>query len=330
VTLTPPASGRRYIVAGKDLKTGIPGSDSSDSAEYFELGWEVTTTYLQIVHGRGTGLFTDFDIVVTATGREFLYRSSFSTVITYSEFRQLDSAPARVLDLVRWTSDLYSGDTWLRKLRIRSLYLRWFHVWRYRIRYRRFRTGLPMAAPPLDAFRVEDPFFCVCIRFRDHQPQRNLSKEYLESLLDALSDTRCYLVGFGAESLIRHPSHRVCTLAEFAALVRLPNCKAVIGTMSGPMQLAQMIHANRLAVIDLDDHYRLWGHLLPSVLSDLCNFPGVTHSVYNYRPSVEQLLADLSLPRPASRVSDASYRENPQFFDAEARNGHAFFEHDLP
>ena len=290
---------RRYIVAGKDLKTGAPGSDSSSSDEYFELGWEVTTTYLQIVHGRSTGTFTDADVIVTASGREFLYRSSFSRVISYSEFRQLGIEPARVLDLVKWTSDLYTGDTWLRKLRLRALYLRWFHFWRYRIRYRRyirFNAGLPMERPAMDAFPVDEEFFCVCIRFRDHQPQRNLPREYLASLLDALRDKRCYLVGFGAEDLIRHSRHQVCSLAEFAALVRSPSCKAVIGTMSGPIQLAQMIHANRLVVIDLDDHYRLWGKTHPSVLSDLCNFPRVGHSVYNYRPTVTQLLEDLSKP----------------------------------
>jgi hypothetical protein len=98
--------------------------------------------------------------------------------------------------------------------------------------------------------------------------------------------------------------------------------------MTGPIQLAQMIHANRLVVIDLDDHFRLWGRLLPSVLSDLCNFRKVRHSVYNYRPSVKQLLQDLAAADPVSRISPASYRQNPRFFDAERRNGHAFFEHD--
>ena len=45
--------------------------------------------------------------------------------------------------------------------------------------------------------------------------------------------------------------HRVCSLAAFAALVQSANCQAVIGTMTGPIQLAQMIHANRLVVIDM-------------------------------------------------------------------------------
>jgi hypothetical protein len=175
----------RYIVAGKDVKTGVPGSDSSSSDEYFELGWEVTTTYLQLAHGRRTGTFTDDDVVVTATGREFLYRSSFQRVISYRQFRELEIEPSRILDLVKWTSELYSGDTWLRKLRLRSLYLRWFHFWRYRIRYRGFKAGLPMERPLMEGFPADEPFLCVCIRFRDHQPQRNLPREYLDCLLDA-------------------------------------------------------------------------------------------------------------------------------------------------
>jgi hypothetical protein len=286
----------RYIVAGKDAKAGIPGSDSWDSDEYFELGWEVTTTYLQVVHGKATGTFTSSDVIVTASGREFLYRSSFPAVISYTEFRKLGIPAADVLDLVKWTSNLYTGDTWLRKLRIRPYYLHWYHFWRYRLLYRRgpLEAGLPMETPPMDGFAIDEPFYCVCIRFRDHQPQRNLPKEYLAGLLDALAGTRCYLVGFGAEDLVRHPRHAACSLAQFATLVRSSNCQAVIGTMTGPMQLAQMIHRNRLLVIDLDDHHRLWGRTHPSVLSDLCNFPRVTHTVYNYRPTVEQLLGDLA------------------------------------
>jgi hypothetical protein len=333
--MTSPASGRphgtdgpRYLVAGKDLKTGVPGSDSSNSDEYFELGWEVTTTYLQLVHGRRHGTFTDSDVVVTASGREFLYRSSFSTVISYTEFRQLGVEAGRVLDLVKRTSELYSGDTWLRKLRLRALYLRWFHFWRYRIRYRHFKNGLPMETASIGPFPVAEEFLCICIRFRDHQPQRNLPKAYLGSLLDAVSDRRCYLVGYGAEDLIRHSRHSVCSLAEFAALVQSRNCAAVIGTMTGPIQLAQMIHPNRLFVFDLDDHYRQWGRMVPSILSDLCNFPRGRHALYTYRPTVDQLLRDLSAPGPESRITAQSYQQSPRFFDAEHQKGHAFFEHD--
>jgi hypothetical protein len=318
-----------YVVAGKDLKTGVPGSDSSDSDQYFELGWEVTTTYLEIVHGRETGRFTGSEVIVTASGREFLYRASFSSVIPYREFCQRHVEGSQVLDLVKQTSDRYFGNTWLRKLRVRGLYLRWFHFRRYRIGYRRLVNRLPMDVPPIDPSSVADEFLCICIRFRDHQPQRNLPREYLVSLLDDLSDARCFLVGHGAEDFIWHPRHRVCSLAEFAALVRRPGCRAVIGTMTGPIQLAQMIHPNRLVVIDLDDHYRQWSRLFPSVLSDLCNFPRGRHSVYNYRPSVKQLLQDLSEPLPASRVTPQSYRQNRRFFDDDARKGHAFFEHDL-
>src|SRR5437588_4882950 len=317
----------RYVIAGKDLKTGVPGSDSADSDQYFELGWEVSTTYLQIAYGRKTGTFTDKDIIVTASGREFLYTSSFSTVIPYREFWERRIDPAPVVDLVRSTNDLYFGDTWLRKLRLRRLYLKWFHFWRYRMRYSRVLRDLPMDASS-ERLPITDDFVCICIRFRDHQPQRNLPAEYLRSLLDALSDKRCYLVGFGAERLVSHPLHRVCSLAEFATLVRHPRCTAVIGTMTGPVQLAQMIHPNRLVVIDLADHYRQWSRLVPSVLSDLCNFARGRHSVYNYLPSVPQLLDDLATPLPESRVTAESYRQDRRFFDGEVRKGHAFFEHD--
>src|SRR5437764_14714380 len=106
----------RYVIAGKDLKAGVPGSDSADSDQYFELGWEVSTTYLQVVYGRKTGTFTDKDIIVTASGREFLYTSSFSTVIPYREFcqRRIDHAP--VGDRFIWTRDLYFRYTLLQTL----------------------------------------------------------------------------------------------------------------------------------------------------------------------------------------------------------------------
>jgi hypothetical protein len=185
-----------------------------------------------------------------------------------------------------------------------------------------------MDLPSIDVRSVAEEFYCICIRFRDHQPQRNLPREYLDDLLGALRGTRCFLVGHGSEEFIRHSGHSVCSLAEFAALVQHPHCRAVIGTMTGPIQLAQMIHPHRLVVIDLDDHYRLWGHLFPSVLSDLCNFPRARHSVYNYRPSVEQLLQDLSVGSPTSRVDRDAYRQHQRFFDAEFRKGHAFFDHD--
>ena len=67
---------------------------------------------------------------------------------------------------------------------------------------------------------------------------------------------------------------------------------------------------------------------MPCVLSDVCNFPRVRHSVYNYRPSVTQLLRDLSVASPASRITAASYRRDRRLFDSDAGKGHAFFEYD--
>jgi len=325
----PEPRARSYIVVGKDLKAGVPGSDSSDSEQYFELGWEVTTTYLETVYGRQTGRFSGEETVVTASGREFLYRASFADVMTFTDFSALGIDPPQVIDLVRRTSARYTGDTWLRKLRLRAACLRAYHWWQYRIRYRSAAMrNLPMALPALDPARLAEEFYCLCIRFRDHQPQRNLPGEYLIELLDALRDRRCFLVGHGSEQLIRHPLHHVCTLAEFAALARHPQCAAVIGSMTGTMQLAQMIHRRRLLVIDLDRHYHLWGRLYPSVLSDLCNFPGVPHLLYEYRPSIAQLTSDLAMPHPESRITDEAYREDPRFFDEERRLNHALFQYD--
>jgi hypothetical protein len=242
----------RVFLTGYDCAKGWPGDDVSIQRPYFELGWEVATTHLDLKHLLSTGRACAQDLVVTASGREFLYRAQLPHVISYDAFRR---TPLRVGDDVVALTDRYSDgvippdyfDTGCQS-----------PAARYRHLVEDAALIRSIDCVSLEVLGLDDGYCCVAIRRRDHAPSRNLPESVIRRLLLDLTGEykRVFVVGHGNTALRSIPGVVPVDLASFASLINDPRCELVLGTMTGPIQLACLIaQARACVVITLRDDY---------------------------------------------------------------------------
>lgn len=242
----------RIFVAGYDCAKGQPGDDVSAQKPYFELGWEVATTHLDFKHLIAIHAACTDDLVVTASGREFLYRSEHPNVISYDAFRRM---PLRQGDeVIALTSRYLDGSIppdYFNE-RCRSPNARYRHLLDDAVHIRNiYRVSL-------ESLGLGDGYCCVAIRRRDHAPSRNLPESVIRLLLSVLASEyrRVFVVGHGNTGLRSMPGIIPVNLEIFASLISDPRCGLILGTMTGPIQLASLIAEARLcAVVTLRDDY---------------------------------------------------------------------------
>jgi hypothetical protein len=242
----------RIFLTAYDLAKGRPGDDVSMDKPYFELGWEVVTTHLDLKHLVATGHACAQDLVVTASGREFLYRSQLPHVVSFDNFQRM---PLRDRDEVVALTDRYSDglvppdyfDT---------------GCWSPGAHYRHLAQDAALIRSIdrvcLESLGAEEKYCCVAIRRRDHAPSRNLPESVVRRVLSELAAEyrRVFVVGHGNTGLRSMFGVVPVDLASFASLISDPRCGLVLGTMTGPIQLACLISQSPLCVvIALRDDY---------------------------------------------------------------------------
>ena len=253
----------RYFVAGFDVAKGTLADDVSDERPYFELGWEVVTTHFDAKRMKKTGqIDSGRDVIVTCSGREFLYRAEFDRVIDYAEFtrRGADAQDCH------WLTGRYAEG----RVPI-SYFDREPHspasCYRYLDEDREILQS--MAVPDVSALHQGKRYCCFCVRKRRHGAYRNITDEVANRVARRLAESyeRIFVVGMGAEHLDKPPYVCHVSLQTYASLIAQPECDLVLGTMTGPMQLASVISRARLcAVIKNYDGYDIDGQNHPVCL----------------------------------------------------------------
>jgi hypothetical protein len=241
----------RIFLTGYDCAKGQPGDDVSIEKPYFELGWEVATTHLDLKHLLATGRASTQDLVVTASGREFLYRAQLPHVISYDAFRRMrlrDGVVAVLTD--RYSNGLIPADYFDTGCRSPAA--------RYRHLVEDAALIRSIDRVSLETLSLDDGYCCVAIRRRNHAPSRNLPERVIRQILFDLTGEyrRVFVVGHGNTGLRSMPGVVPVDLASFASLISDPRCGLVLGTMTGPIQLACLIARARVCVvITLRDDY---------------------------------------------------------------------------
>ena len=78
-----------YIVCGIDFKSGTKEDDSILLNQYFELGWEMVGSRIDVIAQKNMGLFDQENTtIVTLADRMFMYQKLFKNVISSKEFLQ--------------------------------------------------------------------------------------------------------------------------------------------------------------------------------------------------------------------------------------------------
>ena len=238
----------------------------------FELGWEVTTTHLLAKRMFIAGIAKrETHCVVTLAGREFLY-SDICEVISWQKFLgatnydALRTCAPNVIDLARRFA--------MRDIQGSFKIFNGSPAFRYR-----FESDFWEVSDTLEGQKVADaeekPFAVACWRYRDgHFECRNTPREVADRINDSLVSRglRVYVVGLGCESLCNGDTIRHCTLPEMAWLVKRPNCKAVVGAMTGTTQLAALLTAAPVSVYQHNPRQPVNCQNHPAVLGNCVNF----------------------------------------------------------
>jgi hypothetical protein len=241
----------RYFITGMDVAKGTEGDDVSREAAYFELGWEVVTTHLDVKRMKREGrIDAAADTIVTCTGREFLYGAEFAQVIDYGTFLERRSATDECIDCtVRYAGGSFPID-WFEGDRHTSS-----SMYKHAATDRESITNVGVVG----VAHLHDgrPFGCLLVRRRRHGAFRNMTDDTARFLLDRLCEKypRVFLVGHGAEAFAAPPHVVHVDLRTYASLIQDERCETIIGSFTGPMQLAALLSRAKTCLV-LNDN--LW------------------------------------------------------------------------
>lgn len=235
----------KYIIASKGVRQGKQGDDSSSLQQYFELGWEMTTSHFLVKRMLKENKIEKDDIIVTQKDRIFLYDHLHKT-ISCDDFDKI-TEKKQYVDLVSYISskgfpfftDFYTPDG-LDKA------------------YKFFEEDkeINTSFHKLDVTHLHNnnPFICLAIRKRDHCGHRNMDDGFAKELLTALKtevDT-IFIGGKGSENFCDNVRTKYVSLQEFASLCNEPNCLVNVGSLTGIMYLPLMFsRAKYNIIIDL-------------------------------------------------------------------------------
>lgn len=273
-----------YVIVSKSDR--LARSDNFESIHnYFELGWEVATTRLDCLYLIATGQINpETHTVVTLNGREFLYRT-LMPVEGWEDWAAergiVDASllPSEgIVNLTYFCTSTGSADWSV------------FHggpEGRYKYE--------DLVRPLYDRFEAPDvsglaavPFFLCCWRYRNtHHRERNTPKATALAIQELLlkKGGPVYVVGLGAEDLCDGRRAVHVPLPTFCALAKHPNCRAVVGAMTGTMQFAGIICRSKIVVYQHNAQQPVNTENHPVVLGECVNFHR-NKRVVQYEPVV--------------------------------------------
>ena len=239
----------KYIILGKALNKGTINNDSSELSVYFELGWEVVGSRMDIIKQiNGNQLDIENTTLVTVEDRKFMYKSFYPKVISYEEFLNIKTSNDIIDD---WTinrnfSFLNAYDDYVDKVTKEYKYIN-----------RDFDTifnGFNLSNSTLPT-NNEDRFIVLALRYRDHNSHKNADENFFSRMVEEIKSKitkNIYIVGYGSEKF----SHKneciyVDRLVDFVNLIKDKNCISLISQSTGTVCLYFLCS---VAPIHLLDH----------------------------------------------------------------------------
>ena len=265
-----------YFVCGIDDCKGTQQNDSQFLTKYFELGWEVATTYFYAIHLKKRGLIEDCDTIVTCSGREFLYQSNFRNVISWSSLQNLNSKV--VVSLVGKT---LNGDF--------NSYYDSNGFYKYLIQDRELLKNF--SAKNIDHLRQNEPFNVIVYRSRSHCDSRNTTADLIRSYIKLSNKHfKTFVVGHGSE--IFEEAIKI-NLQEYCSLISDPLCHMICTPQTGLVVLARIFSQAKLIL-----NYSVDG-----------DFPKGNHHIINGYPEffIQSKILKINRPPNLEEFTKAMY-----------------------
>jgi|688.fasta_scaffold390275_2 hypothetical protein len=239
----------KYIILGKALNKGTVNNDSSDLSVYFELGWEVVGSRMDIIKLiNNNTIDTENTTLVTVEDRKFMYEKFYKKVISYEKFLNVKTPMDTVLD---WTID--------RNFSFLDAYSDYVDVTTKKYKY--FDRDFEMI---FNGFNLtnsifpnnqDSKFVVLALRYRDHNRHKNADESFFKKMVKEIKEKitkNIYIVGYGSEKFSdENDCIYVNKLVDFVNLIKHKNCISLISQSTGTVCLSFLCS---VAPIHLLDH----------------------------------------------------------------------------
>ena len=231
------------FIAGVDLAKGRVGDDVAPDRPYFELGWEVISTHFDVKRGKAEGwIDPQNDVVVTCSGREFLYATEFKNVLEYRALNDLGTTG--IVDFTRqYPGGSFHPDYFVNRRSGKNS----------KSRFLTEHRDLALSIRSVETTSLHDgqSYCCFAARRRDHDAYRNMTgargRYIIEHLLTLCP--RVFIVGHDNEDLLIDSKVVPVDLVTYTSLIADALCMLVVGTMTGTMQLAALYSRAKLCIV---------------------------------------------------------------------------------
>jgi len=278
----------KYIIVSANKRKGVVGDDAGNNHVYTELGWEVVGTRLDCIRMLQRKEISSSDVIVTQEDRKFMYSRIFDSVISCDEFANMSPDPSSVISLVDNIdqSSFLNHDIFYDPSSPKSI-----------AKYRWFREDFDLITKfdfaDISHLPVSGKFFCVCLRYRDHNSYKNSKDDFWDVVLKRMVDDGAvvFLVGKGSDRKSGEKRIHISKLAEYASLISHPNCRATVGSATGTMLFAHFCCRNSIWAVD---HAGMIGDQISlnnAVYGGNCvKFMDIPYNVYRGEPNVNEFV----------------------------------------
>jgi hypothetical protein len=284
----------KYIILGKSLKKGTVNDDSSSLSIYFELGWEVVGSRIDIINKINSGeINSESTTLVTTDDRKFMYSYFFDKVISYDEFKKIRKENNIVED---WTEsqnfsflNAYNNFVDLETKKLVN----------FERDYDLLFNGFDLKNTIYSD--ISEDFVVLTMRYRDHNGHKNADEFFFKSLISEIKKEICnkiFIVGYGSENFAKNNDCvYVDKLYDYVYLIKHKNCRSLVSQTTGTLCLALMCSNTHIQVLDNTSCSELYGD--NAVLGGRC-----VHLFKNGLTSYYEPLSDNLIPKVINKIKN--------------------------
>ncbi len=235
----------KIFIAGVDASHGRRGDDVAPDRPYFELGWEVISTHFDVKRGKAEGWIDQRnDLIVTCSGREFLYSTEFDNVVRYNAFCLTDYRTTEIVDLTkRYNGGSFHPNYFFSGITGREA--------RSRFLEEHLDLALSIQRVSTQPLHNGEKYCCFAARRRDHGAYRNMTEDRGRFIIERLLHIwpKVFIVGHDIDDLLLTENVIPVDLVTYVSLISDQLCALVVGTMTGTMQLAALYSRAQLCIV---------------------------------------------------------------------------------
>jgi len=281
----------KYVICAKEYHRGDSQDDETNPLRVTEIATELVITRLYcIMLLKDSKIDTSWTIVTTSE-RKCLYENIFDNVIDWNTYdtKHKKVEKTDVIDLLEPSlfNRLSSGKVHNRPIPYIGEDENFYQNWdRDKVEI----TNINFSS--LNGYYVSSKFVCILIRTRKAWEEKNLPSEYWRELIEKLESKNIKVFIFGKETdeYSTDKTKYVKNFRDWCSIVRHPNCKVVLSTISGgvyPVFICGNKNLN-LMIIDNEDEVKGNEHD-PSWYNDCINFTKVNKEILTYLPDVNEI-----------------------------------------